>query len=67
MGLPRRADDPNIRPVAEQNAPTIAQVAKSGGFDVVVATASSFGVVTGSFATRMTPRCTSAANGRGSG
>jgi electron transfer flavoprotein alpha subunit len=37
------ADDPNIKPVAEQNAPTIAAVAKGGGFDVVVATASSFG------------------------
>jgi electron transfer flavoprotein alpha subunit len=29
--------------VAEQHAPTIAKVAKEGGFDVIVATASSFG------------------------
>src|SRR5215471_2551783 len=37
-------EDPNIKGhVAEQHAPTIAKVAKEGGFDVVVATASSYG------------------------
>lgn len=38
------ADDPYLdKPVAERFAPTIAEVAKSGGFDVLVLTASSFG------------------------
>jgi electron transfer flavoprotein alpha subunit len=37
-------DDPYLaHPIAERLAPTIASVAKSGGFDVVVVTASSFG------------------------
>jgi electron transfer flavoprotein alpha subunit len=37
-------EDPAIKGhVAEQHAPTIAKVAKEGGFDVIVATASSFG------------------------
>jgi electron transfer flavoprotein alpha subunit len=38
------ADDESLaNPVAERHAPTIAAVAKNGGFDVVVTTASSFG------------------------
>src|SRR4051812_13768720 len=38
------AEDAALKdPVAERLAPTIAQVAKSGGFDVIAITASSYG------------------------